>query len=108
MKLSAKHFFLTVVLLTSVASAQVPTGTPPFGSFGGGPFDVVNLGNLNAHFTIPVIQKAGRGAPYTYNISFDSSVWYPSGAAGSQQWTLATGYGWNYPTPTGYLTNTLE
>ena len=34
MKLSAKHFFLTVVLLTSVASAQVVTGTPPFGSFG--------------------------------------------------------------------------
>ena len=50
-------------ILAGYAVAQVATGTPPFGSFGGGPFDTVNLGNLNVHFGIPVVNKAGRGMP---------------------------------------------
>jgi len=49
------------VVLLQVSRALAPaTGTPKFGSFGGGPFDVINLGNLNTHFTVPVIHKAGR------------------------------------------------
>jgi hypothetical protein len=39
--------------------AQVQTGTPPFASYSGGP-DIINLGNLNAHLTVPIVQKAGR------------------------------------------------
>lgn len=107
MKPTLAGCLLAIILTSFVTTAQVPTGTPPFGSFGGGPFDVVNLGNLNTHFTIPVIQKAGRGSPYTYNVSFDTSVWYPVGTSGSQTWTPVAGYGWNYPTPTGYLTNQI-
>jgi hypothetical protein len=42
------------------ASAQVQLGTPKYESFGGGPFDIVNLGNLNVHFSIPVLHKPGR------------------------------------------------
>ena len=75
MKPFSKYLFLMVVLLTGVASAQIATGTPPFGSFGGGPFDTVNLGNLNVHFAIPVLHKAGRGVPFTYDLSYDSSIW---------------------------------
>ncbi len=40
--------------------AQVQTGTPPFSSSGGGAFDTINLANLNAHFTIPVVSRSLR------------------------------------------------
>ncbi|MGA7630598.1 MAG: hypothetical protein WCB11_07510, partial [Terriglobales bacterium] len=61
------HSWLAAMFIiagTGVLSGQVATGTPPFGSFGGGPFDTVNLGNLNVHFAIPVLNKAGRGLPF--------------------------------------------
>ena len=74
MKLSSKLIMLFVALLSQIAPAQVATGTPPYGSFGGGPFDTVNLGNLNVNFVIPVFHKAGRGTPFTYDLSYDSSI----------------------------------
>ena len=72
--------------------AQVTTGTPVFGSFGGGP-EVLNLANLNAHWGIPVLHKAGRGTNFTYDLSYDSSVWYPvlSGSAKTWQPVLILG-----------------
>ena len=66
---------LFIILATGLASGQVATGTPAFGSYGGGPFDTVNLGNLNVHFSIPILHKAGRGMPFNYDLSYDSSVW---------------------------------
>lgn len=75
MKVSSNHLILIMILLSRVVSAQVSTGTPASGSFGGGPFDTVNLGNLNVHFAIPVVHKAGRGMAFTYDLSYDSSVW---------------------------------
>src|SRR5258708_5167832 len=75
------------------ASAQVPTGTPPFGSFGGGP-DVINLANLNSHITIPVLHKPGRGTNFDYDLTYDSSVWYPVGATGFQNWQPVGNWGW--------------
>ena len=95
MRLSSKYFILAVVLLTGIASGQVASGTPPFGSFGGGPFDTVNLGNLNVHFSIPVLHKAGRGLPFTYDLTYDSSIWTPAGNSGSQTWVPVPGWGWN-------------
>jgi RHS repeat-associated protein len=74
------------LLVSLRAPAQVATGTPPFGSFSGGPFDNVNNANLNVHFAIPVVQKAGRGLPFNYVLSYDSSVWVPTGSSGSQTW----------------------
>ena len=94
MKHSSKYFFLTVILLACVAAAQVSTGTPPFGSFGGGPFDTVNLGNLNVHFAIPVLHKVGRGVPFSYDLSYDSSIWYQATIAGVVQWTPSADWGW--------------
>src|ERR1700693_1453063 len=105
MKLSSKHFALMVMVLSSFASAQVATGTPQYGSFGGGPFDTVNLGNLNVHFAIPVLHKAGRGMAFTYDLSYDSSIWTPVTNSGVTQWTPATNWGWRGATEarTGYL-----
>jgi len=84
---SAKHASIAVLVSMLVCLAapnsaaqvvgQVATGTPAFGSFGGGPFDTVNLGNLNVHFTVPMINKAGRGTTFNYNMAYDSSVWAP-------------------------------
>jgi len=109
MKLSSRHFFLTVVLLTGVAPAQVATGTPLFGSFGGGPFDTVNLGNLNVHFAIPVLHKAGRGMPFTYDLSYDTSIWIPVVSNGVTQWQPVYNWGWRGQTEAkvGYVSYTL-
>src|ERR1700681_2377940 len=81
---------LTVMfaLACGVVSAQVQTGTPQFGSFSGGP-DVINLGNLNAHLDIPVLNRPGRGVPFTYDLTYDTSFWYPAGSSGSQYWVPA-------------------
>ncbi|MBV8205774.1 MAG: hypothetical protein JO041_03200 [Acidobacteria bacterium] len=83
----------TLCLLLSLAcpfaAAQTPTGTPPFGSFGGGP-DVIDLGNLNVHFDFARISKPGRGIPFSYVIGFDNSFWTPS----SGTWIAGSNYGW--------------
>ena len=101
---------LLAPLLVQISRAQGPaTGTPNFGSFGGGPFDVINLGNLNTHFTVPVIHKAGRaGFNFTYDLSYDSSIWYTVSSNGTQSWQPVTNWGWRGQTEVlvGYVTYT--
>jgi hypothetical protein len=94
---------LTIFSATPVFG-QVATGTPPFGTFAGSP-DVINLGNLNAHIVIPVVSKSGRGIPFVYQVTYDSSVWYPVGSSGSQVWTPVSNWGWQGQTAvaTGYV-----
>jgi RHS repeat-associated protein len=89
------------LLPTRPASGQVATGFPPYGSFGGGPFDTVNNANLNVHFGIPIFSRAGRGIPFSYILSYDSSVWSPVNSAGGAVWTpvgqtstMTTNWGW--------------
>src|ERR1700691_3345590 len=79
--------------------SQVATGTPPLGSFGGGPFDTVNLGNLNVHFAVPVLNKAGRGTPFSYSLGYDSSVWYPVTSSGVTSWVYLSDWGWTVESP---------
>jgi RHS repeat-associated protein len=81
--------------------AQAVTGTPPFGSFAGGP-DIINLANLNAHLNIPVLSKPGRGMSFSYDLAYDSSVWYPLAAT----WQPAFNWGWIAQTAitTGFIT----
>ena len=102
----ARFFLLWGLILawSSVTTAQVMTGTPPLGSFGGGP-DVVDLGNLNVHINVPVFNRAGRGTPFTYNLSYDTSVWYPVTTSGATAWTPVYNWGWIGQTEvvTGYL-----
>jgi hypothetical protein len=76
-----------LLIVSGVASGQVPAvGTPDYASFGGGPFDVINLGNLNVHFTIPILHKAGRGTPFAFDLIYDSSVWTPGSVSGVATW----------------------
>ena len=95
---------LALTLADRLTTAQVATGTPAFGSYGGGPFDTVNLGNLNVHFAIPILHKAGRGIPFTYDLKYDSSVWKPVTASGTTQWYPAPNWGWQNGVLFGYVT----
>ena len=90
------QFSLALVLacLISSAMAQVATGTPPFSSLEGGP-DVVNLGDLNVHMAYPVLHKAGRGLPLSFDLTSDSSFWYPANSGGSLVWNPVTTGGWS-------------
>ncbi|MFZ0964593.1 MAG: hypothetical protein WAO35_27355 [Terriglobia bacterium] len=98
-------FVLSVSFFAAAARAQVQTGLPLFGSFSGGPFDTVNNANLNVTFSIPVENKAGRGLPFNYNLTYDTSVWYPVGSSGMQIWQPVTNWGWSTWTAaqTGYV-----
>src|SRR5438128_11475853 len=83
MKRSAKYGMLgviTVAIYTTVALAGPTTGVPPFQSFGGGP-DIINLGNLNVHYSFPIFSRAGRGIPFSYALAYDNSIWIPAGSA---------------------------
>jgi YD repeat-containing protein len=74
---------------------QVATRTPPFGSFAGGPFDTVDLANLNVQFGVPTFQKAGRGIPFHYLMSYESSVWVPTVVGSSTTWQpVNNNWGW--------------
>jgi len=89
------------VLFSSAAIGQVATGTPPFSSTTGGSFDTIDLGNLNVHIAIPIMNRAGRGTPFHYAWSYDSSIWYPSAGA----WTPIANWGWRSETEAavGYI-----
>ena len=55
--------FATLMLVGISLGQQSSTGIPPFSSWSGGQFDNVNIGNLNVHFSIPIVHKPGRGLP---------------------------------------------
>jgi RHS repeat-associated protein len=108
---SVTRFFLLwglVLGFSSVARSQVVTGTPPFGSFGGGP-DIINLANLNSHLTVPVLNKAGRGLPFSYSLTYDSSIWYPVVSGSTTSWQPVNNYGWGVQTAAyiGYTSRSL-
>lgn len=82
------------VLSVTPSLAQPSTGTPPFGSFSGSP-DVLNLGNLNSHWDIPIRNKAGRGTNFNYDLTYDSSIWYPVVSGSTTTWQPVNYWGWN-------------
>jgi RHS repeat-associated protein len=85
--------FTLIACSAATCPAQVQTGTPPFSSSGGGPFDTINLANLNAHFAIPVFSRAGRGIPFAYDLQYDTSIWYPVTVSGTTTWTPVSNWG---------------
>src|SRR6266567_4804210 len=96
---------LLLILAASSTFAQVQTGTPPYGSFDGGP-DIINLANLNSHITVPVLHRPGRGTDFTYDLSYDSSVWYKVTSGGTTGWQPVSKFGWKGQTEVsmGYIT----
>lgn len=65
----------------------------------------MNLGNLNVHFSIPIVSKAGRGMPFTYLLSYDSSIWTQVTNNGVTSWFPTANWGWRGDTEiaTGYV-----
>ena len=99
---------LALLLFSRETAAQGPvTGAPPFATLSGTP-DLINLGNLNAHLSIPVLHKDGRGTNFTYDLSYDNSVWYPGTTGSTTTWQPILNLGWHAQTEaaTGYLTFT--
>jgi hypothetical protein len=93
---------LILAALPAVLPAQPAPGLPAFGSFSDGPFDTVNNGNLNVYFQIPIVNKAGRGLPFTYTLTYSSSVWYNV----ADSWGPVSNWGWTAVTTvplTGYV-----
>ena len=94
-------------LIPAPAFGQQPsTGLPSLGSFGGGPFDTINLANLDVHFAIPIFGRAGKGIPLSYSMSYDSLNWSPVSQEGASVWTPVTNnWGWRTVTEaaTGYV-----
>ena len=60
--------------------------------------------NLNVHIDIPIITKPGRGMPFNYSLSYDSSVW---STLGSSWYPAMLHWGWRGTAEalTGYVTN---
>jgi RHS repeat-associated protein len=98
---------LLLILASSFAFAQVQSGTPPFGSFGGGP-DVIDLANLNSHISIPIVHRAGRGTDFVYDLDYESLVFYPVTSGGVTTWQPTNNWGWNAQTAvaTGFISST--
>ncbi len=97
-------FVLIPMLFACILHAQVATGNYTYGTFDNQGFDSINLGNLNTHFSIPVLNKTGRGLPFSYNLAYDSSVWYPVTSGSTTAWTPTQNFGWtgNTQSATGY------
>ena len=72
--------------------------TPPFGSFGAArPTQSISA-------TIPVLHKAGRGVPFTFDLSYDSSIWYQGTVNGTTQRVPTANWGWtSLPRRFGYV-----
>jgi hypothetical protein len=86
---------MAVLLSASVAPAQqVVTGLPPFSSSTPSTFDTVNNANLNVLFSIPVVNKAGRGMAFLYSLVYNSSMYSKWNSIGNLVWTPVPGWGW--------------
>ncbi|MGB6874553.1 MAG: hypothetical protein WBD87_00830 [Candidatus Acidiferrales bacterium] len=109
MKRARLFLLFACAFLPTIVRAQVQTGTPPFGTFGGGP-DVINLANLNSHITVPVLNKAGRGQNFVYNVTYDSSVWNPLTTGSGKVWYPVTNWGFSVSLQAafGYVNSTAS
>src|SRR5262249_887019 len=83
-----KYLLLSVCLFLSftTAVAQSDPGLPAFGTFTGGSFDTINLGNLNIHLEVPVINKPGPGMPIHYSLVYDRGGFAVTGAKIQDGW----------------------
>ena len=101
----------TLVLFLSAYAmmAQVATGAYPYGTYDNKGFDTINVGNLNVQFSIPVLDKTGRGLPFNYNLAYESFVWNQATVNGSTVWAPSNEFGWQDDTvATGYVESELS
>lgn len=106
-KIRVLIFLLLATFLSCLSAQNTGTGLYKFGSFDSKGFDTINLGNLNAHFEIPIVNKPGRGIPFTYSVVYDSLVWSPITSNGLTYWQPDDTFGFHfqsYGAVIGYLT----
>jgi len=108
----AKAAALATVLISCAVSAQtVGTGVYPFASFDSPGFDSINLGNLNTRFSIPIVQKTGRGLPFNYALQYDGLIWTPVTNGSTKTWVPNPNWGFTGATNAGafagYLTHSF-
>ena len=89
--------FAHLFVLSNASLAQSASGFP-FASIGGGPFDTINMANLNVHFNIPIVNKAGRGLPFSYSLGYNSTVFAvissPTSTNVQQSFIHSNQWGW--------------
>ncbi|MBI3475373.1 MAG: RHS repeat-associated core domain-containing protein [Acidobacteria bacterium] len=66
---------LSIAIPAGLAQQVTGNGTPAYNSFSGGP-DLINDGNLNFHFGVPVFARGGRGMPFSLSLPIDNGAWY--------------------------------
>ncbi len=64
-------------------------------------FDSINIGNLNTQFSIPIVNRQGRGLPFSYSLQYEGLVWTPTVSASGTSWTPDPSWGF-----TGVLNGT--
>ena len=93
-RICAFLLLLTGFSIEAIAqTGQIATGTPNFASFDSGP-ENINLGNLNTNWQFPIISKAGRGEPFSYSMTYDSSLWEPAISGSTKTWQSQGEFGW--------------
>jgi RHS repeat-associated protein len=94
--------------VSPLAIAQDPgTGLYAFGTFDSRGFDTINVGNLNIHFQVPIVNKPGRGLNFAYSLVYDGLVWSPVTTTGTTVWVPDINWGFRGQLVgpiTGYLT----
>jgi RHS repeat-associated protein len=86
---------LGLLAVPTISLAQEPllgSGLPPFDTLSNGAIDKVDAGSLNVHISIPALQKPGRGMPFNYVLSYDSTVWGLNST--KTAWQPAANWGW--------------
>ncbi|MDQ2924627.1 MAG: hypothetical protein M3R43_03595, partial [Acidobacteriota bacterium] len=87
-------YALLLSFVPAAVAQNMGTGLYAFGSYDARGFDTVNIGNLNTHFEIPIVNKQGRGLPFNYTLAYDGLIWSPSGN-GSGSWQPDSGWGFH-------------
>jgi len=95
---------LLLPMLSFLCHAQtVGTGPYPFKSSEIKSLDEITPGNLNVHFAIPIVRKAGRGLDFNYDVSYDSLVWAPVISNGVTSWQPASAWGFKGLSDGGFV-----
>lgn len=98
-----KNALLILCFLIVQSAFAQGTGYPPYGTFQNGKFDNMNLANLNAVFSIPIMGMPGRGLGTGFAIGYNTWIW-----RGGPNWTPTSGFGWSYSSSVPALTFTQD
>jgi hypothetical protein len=102
---------LAVLFIGSLSAQTKGTGAYPFSSLDNKGFDAINLGNLNTRFTIPIVNRTGRGIGFSYSIQNEGLIWQPVVSGSTTSWSPNTTWGFagllNGTTFSGYLSNSI-